>query len=416
MIGERVLRLALTFLIGVLVSRHLGPEGFGWLNGALATAALCTSLVDLGLDSVLRRELINRPDQRSQIMGSALALRAIVLGPVAILLAYLFWRAPDGLFMALGPCLILLLGPIFLSLDSWFRSQTKAKYTAWAQTATLTLSVFGRLILVWRQAPQAAFVWMQAIELLFLGFLLVSFYRKTGESMSAWRAHYAEIRLLWRDSWPFALVGFSSLFYSRIDIVLLQIIENGAAAGHYAAGQRFSELVTVLPMVLISSFFPQLNHLHSRDSISYARKLQWLASLCAALAVAAACALTLGAPWGIPMVLGEDYKDTIPLVMIGAWAGVFATLGAVRAQWVLLENLQIYALAYVGISALLNLTLNLWLIPAHGAVGAAVASVVTQGFAVLLIPTLFRPLRPGLRFLFRALCLRGLFTRLHRHE
>jgi len=81
------------------------------------------------------------------------------------------------------------------------------------------------------------------------------------------------------------------------------------------------------------------------------------------------------------------------VLAIGAATCIFAGLGAIRAQWLLLHGLQSYGFYFVGLGAALNLVLNAWLIPRSGAVGAAIASLVTQGFIVFIAPLCFAPAR-----------------------
>src|SRR4051812_34385078 len=73
---DQVLRMAAGLLVGVWVARYLGPENFGWLNYAIATVGIVTSLTSLGIGAVVVRELVRSPEETAAWMGTAFFLRA----------------------------------------------------------------------------------------------------------------------------------------------------------------------------------------------------------------------------------------------------------------------------------------------------------------------------------------------------
>ena len=89
------------------------------------------------------------------------------------------------------------------------------------------------------------------------------------------------------------------------------------------------------------------------------------------------------------------------MLTISGWNCVFAGLGAVRAQWLVLNHLQRFGLYYVLMGVGLNLALNALLIPRLGALGAATASLGTQCFVVLIAPLFFAETRASVILLLR---------------
>ena len=51
--------MILGFLVGAVVARHLGPDGFGRLSYAISLVTLAGFIVPLGLDGIARREILN---------------------------------------------------------------------------------------------------------------------------------------------------------------------------------------------------------------------------------------------------------------------------------------------------------------------------------------------------------------------
>ena len=75
LLGERILRMAISLFVGIYVARYLGPERFGLLSYALSFVWLFSSLASFGLDDILVRELVQRPEQRNNLLGTVFWLK-----------------------------------------------------------------------------------------------------------------------------------------------------------------------------------------------------------------------------------------------------------------------------------------------------------------------------------------------------
>ena len=72
---ERAVRFALGLFVGLLVARYLGPAGLGSLSYCLALVTLVGFLPALGLDAILKRDLIAAPEKTAELLASAFGLR-----------------------------------------------------------------------------------------------------------------------------------------------------------------------------------------------------------------------------------------------------------------------------------------------------------------------------------------------------
>ena len=83
LLGERVLRMAFSLFVGIYVARYLGPERFGLLSYALSFVWLFSALASFGLEDILVRELVRRPEQRNNLLGTVFWLKvcgSVVMG------------------------------------------------------------------------------------------------------------------------------------------------------------------------------------------------------------------------------------------------------------------------------------------------------------------------------------------------
>ena len=78
LMGNKLSLWGLGLLVGVWVARYIGVENLGKLNYALAVIYLCKPVVNLGLASIVVREVVTSPEKADTIMGTAFAMQLVV--------------------------------------------------------------------------------------------------------------------------------------------------------------------------------------------------------------------------------------------------------------------------------------------------------------------------------------------------
>ena len=75
LLAERVLRLFITLIIGLYVARYLGPIDFGKLSYATSFVGILSIFIQLGLDGIVVRDLVNNPKIKDKILGALFTLK-----------------------------------------------------------------------------------------------------------------------------------------------------------------------------------------------------------------------------------------------------------------------------------------------------------------------------------------------------
>jgi O-antigen/teichoic acid export membrane protein len=94
--------------------------------------------------------------------------------------------------------------------------------------------------------------------------------------------------------------------------------------------------------------------------------------------------MTLLSNWLVTVLYGDAYREAGQVLMIQVWAGMFVYLGMASGNWLIIENHQQLAFYRTFLGAIINIMLNLVLIPVYGLMGAAVATVISYMFAGFL--------------------------------
>jgi O-antigen/teichoic acid export membrane protein len=403
-VAEKVVRMAVALFVAVYVARYLGPHGFGVLSFAMSFVGLFAVFATLGVDEILVRNLVQEPDSFERLLGTAFTLRLVgAFALFALVTLAVQFTSSDKTTKALA--LIIAGGTLFQSfniIDFYFQSRVLARFTSFAQICTLFIGSAAKLSLIAAKASLIWFAWVTVFENATLALLLVLMYRRQRLNVYAWRFDIRLSLALLRDAWPLMLAGAAITVYMRIDQVMIKEMLDSEAVGNYAAAVRFSEACYFIPVALCSSLFPAIIHARSMGKEEYHDRLQKLCDLMIWLAVAIALPTTFLADWIISFLLGAPYHSTAGVLKIHVWAGVFVYLGVASGKWFLAENLQRYAFYRTLAGAIVNVFLNLILIPSMGIKGAALATVLSYFAAAYLSMAFFKPTKELFRLATRS--------------
>ncbi len=384
---DKILRMGVGFFVGVWVVRYLGPERYGALNFALAFVALFSVLANLGLEGIVVRDIVHDPSHRDETLASAFAMRLIGGGVTLILAVAMIAviRPKESIYWWLVG--IAATATIFQALDVidyWYQAEVKSKYTVYARNAAFLIIALLKIILLVTHAPLVAFAWAGFIEIALASLALLFVYRSQGQSLKPQMATISMAKRLLRQSWPLVVSSLFVVILMRIDQVMLGQMRGAKDVGIFSAALALSEIWYFVPMAITSSVFPAMVHAWKTDATLFYLRLKQLYLLMVWLSLAVAVPLTLFSGKFVAMIYGSEYRSSAVVLSIHCWAGIFLFLGVVSNMWYLLENLNRYTLYRCIVGATVNVVLNLVLIPAFGAKGAAISTLVAQAMASYL--------------------------------
>ena len=402
--ADKAIRLVVGVFVGMWVARYLGPTGYGIFNYGLAVAGLAATLPALGLDAIVRRELVRAPEAAGRILGTTFFLRlAIAVGVYVVLVAGAFAFEPEPLArLAIAMAGILLVHQAALAIDLWFQSRLLSKFTVIAHNVSFLICSALRVTLILLEAPLEWFLYLLGFEFFLASALLLVVYLRGRARTPPWQWDAGLARQLVGESWPLAVAGIATLIYVRIDQVMLRSISGPAETGIYAAGARIMEILHTLPLMLAASLAPGLVRART-DAADYERRMQRYFNLSAGTAWAAALLCAAVAPWFIPFFFGEAYASGGRMLVVLAFSLPLIALGVARQEYLVLEGRQHFQLATTLVGAALNVGLNFWAIPRWGGLGAAAVTIASHLVADLLTSALWPPARGIARWQFRAL-------------
>jgi O-antigen/teichoic acid export membrane protein len=384
--GEIAGKLASLVLFAVL-AREVGASELGVFVFAFAWVQLATIPIGLGLDRYLLRRLAQSGAAADQLFFNALYLKLTRAVPIALLSFALLFALDYGPSVRTA---VYILTP-GLILDSVSRTMF-ALFTAREQggliAGTVTVQRVGAAALGLAAlalgggviAVCATFTVGTAIGVA-VGFVLMS--RAGGVPERARAA--ADSRELRVESRPFALTDVLGTVLARLDAVLLSLLATSAAVGRYGAAYRLLEATFFISSAVTGAFTAMYARLSPTTEPTLRASVERSTKLTLALLVPPAVLFAgLAEPLG-RFLFGRDLEGAAdplrvlaPVVVLYGLATIGSTLAMVRLEP------RTFVRANVA-AVVVNVGLNLALIPPLDELGAAVAMLVTFAvFAAML--------------------------------
>jgi PST family polysaccharide transporter len=191
-------------------------------------------------------------------------------------------------------------------------------------------------------------------------------------------------KTLLKESWPLILNGLSVMIYMKIDQIMLGEMIGNTAVGIYSAATRISEVWYFIPVAIASSFAPSIYAAKEETESLYYGRVEKLLRLLVSISILVAVPMSFLSQPLVTMIFGSSYASAGSILSIHIWANVFISMKMATFHWFIAEGLNHLILQRALVGAIMNVVLNLFLIPAYSGVGAALATVISYGFASFL--------------------------------
>ncbi|MBA4377015.1 MAG: hypothetical protein C0401_12710 [Anaerolinea sp.] len=401
-----ILRIAsqlVTLATIIQLSRFLGPDGFGRYSFLYSGLFLILTLFNVnGLNDILVRDLSANPEERNSIYQNGLALK-LIAGCLAFIIAVILILTTDWINI---PKAVACFGALTLFVSftiGSFRQVWDVPYQVDFRMIPASLVNFsGRILflvsLIYIQSYVQMPIWIfsgfnpqitsslsKALTAIIIIQTLVEITAMTGMGALNRKYHYPmlpkwnpkTIRYLIVESWPLAVAGGFVMIYSKVNVLLLQFFLSERDVGLYAAPMRIADALVIIPTVFMVSAMPILSVLYkgSRqrfdDMVALSFRLMIICSL-----AAGAIAVFYSKPL-MELLYSAEYSSATPVMAILV-GGTLFTFGAILLSGILIVTGEQKLLMIIyALQTVINLGLNIWLIPKFGITGAAVASIFT---------------------------------------
>lgn len=404
LIACKVAETIFMLVVTMLQARIFGPIKFGLIAYAQSIVTVIVPLMQLGLNSILIRELVDHKDEEGVVMGSSITM-AMIAAPVAILLVLAFTAIVNGgsteTIIVCGLYSSLLIFQVFELLQYWFLAHYMSKYTALTCFGAYVVASIYRLLVLFINKSVYLYALSQAIYYLVIALVLLYFYKKLGGQKFKFDKSVAA--RLFDKSKFFLISSLAVTLYTQVDRVLLKNICGDEINGYYVAAITIVNMATFIFTAIIDSTQPDLIDKNSKDKKLFDEGMTRLYSVVIYLALLMCIVVDILAPFIIKIMYGADYLPSISLLRIVVWYGLFSFIGIARNVYIIAKNKQKYIWIISVLGAIFSILINYVLINSFGATGAALGAILVQIFVNVILGFVIKPIRKNNALMFKAL-------------
>jgi len=376
----------LAFALIPFASRYLGEAGFGIYSLATAIGFFVSLLTDLGMSTLLTREISKRKKLAAPIFSYFLGIKSVlVVITVGILLIYLKVGGIEK--VAFHTIIIFSISSIISSYTqnafSVFRGYEKIQYETIGVSVDKLLSVIiGIVFLVLGFDIRifiSSFLIASTIKLL-ISFIIL----KKKFIHIEFRFNYKRSLPLLGAAIPFGISVLLAVCYNYFDILMLSVMTNFQDVGWYSGSHKFLNLTTLIPTVLSTAFLPQL----SVSFNDYKKLTELFIKGCQYLfifSIPMIPVVLLLARWIVLTFLGSKFEGSIISLRLLVFAAFAQMLNVFFVSLFAAINKQKKIMHFQIVGLIINLILNFILIPIISYSGAAIATIVTEWSILILI-------------------------------
>jgi PST family polysaccharide transporter len=197
----------------------------------------------------------------------------------------------------------------------------------------------------------------------------------------------------------------------RIDQVLIGQMLNDKQVGIYSAAARISEVWYFVPFAISTSMLPLLVESRKQNEALYYEKLQKYSNVLALIAIGFVVVITILAGPITRALYGPAYAGSAGVLRVLIWSGSLIPVATTWSYWMLLENRTKTMFYFNAFGAILNVILNLLLIPHFGIIGSAYATLISYNAWLFVLCPFMKSQRKVLGMMLKAMSLVWLFSR-----
>lgn len=377
LLGEAT--LVLTFVFYALIARVLGPAQNGVFTAAVSLAGILAVFIQFGLPPLLTREVAGDPARASGDTLLFLSIQAINTLPVLLVLPFILGALSftrEGAVV----CYIMIGAELLRSAKMLWRGVMKGH--GWFHMEAISVGI--ERLFVALCAGIVLFATRNLIPVvatLVIARLMdnigISFY--LNRKVRIWsRVHKKAITAIYAKAYPFALHGLLWILYYQVDVIMLKAMAPAEEVGYYGAAFRALEIFTSLPRVVFYVAFTRFAETHARNPAELPLHAYQSVRMLMFFVLPVLVIAGYAQPIMIRLIFGTAYLRSIILMAVLLPSLSVKMFSILSEEYLLATGREKRLVPLMFAAAASNILINLILIPRHGALGAAIATGITE--------------------------------------
>ncbi len=376
---SRLILGGISLVIISFLTRSLGPAGYGDYSLIFAYLYIFTTLADLGLYTILIRDISRPQADESGILSNIFSLRLMAIVfflVVGIFISIFLPYSKDVKIGVIAASIFAVLSSLYQILTAVFQKYLKLYYVSIADVVARLCQLLLIFYIVKIGYNFLAFVWVIVISEFIHFFLLFLFTQKLVKVNLVFKPAYW-LKIL-KTSVPVAISLVFTLLYFKIDTVLLSFMKPAQDVGIYSVAYKVLEVVIFLPAIYAGLLMPALSRYALENISQFTKTYRRGFNALSVFALPTMAYLFLRADDVIRIMGGDKFDQAGSVLKILSLAIMLIFFGNLGGNSLVALDLQKKSIWIYFAGAIFNVAGNLLLIPTYSYFAAAWITVSTE--------------------------------------
>jgi O-antigen/teichoic acid export membrane protein len=361
-------------------ARYLGPERYGTIAFALAFTSIFGVITDLGINTLTIREVARNKNSATTFLGNLLLIKsilAIITVAFIVVAVNLTGHERIEIDVTYLISISIILSAFNGAFNSLFQAFERIEYISIGSVLSNISMLLG-----------AGYVISQGFGV--IGFACIYVFSSTlglaytlfiANRLHLTHALQIDREMIWpmmKEALPFGITALSGMIYTYADSIMLSSLQGNEVVGWYNAPYRLMLMMLFIPNVINVVIFPVMSRYFTSSPsflrLIYTKYLKFMLILSLPLGMGT----TLIADKIILFIFGVGFENSIVALKIIIWTIVLTFIGAAFARLLESVNQQRIITKISIVCMVVNVLLNILLIPKFSYIGSSFVTVFTE--------------------------------------
>ena len=242
-----------------------------------------------------------------------------------------------------------------------------------------------KLLAIYLQYDFLFFFQLTVLETL-LQILLFGYFFFKGNNLIINKKIFRILKIIIIESFPLFLTSLVIILYVRIDQVMIEYFIGFEQLGQYSASVRLVDMVYMFSPILLTSLYPFISKQYKQNKDLYTQYVKNFIYLFSFMSMPIVFFTLLYGDELINLIFSDKFDNASLILKVLILSTPFVFWNSLLYKVLIIEKMMKINFYSSLASLFVNVILNYFLIPMYGAVGASIATVISYGFFIFIIP------------------------------
>ncbi|MGL5231372.1 MAG: flippase [Cetobacterium sp.] len=385
LVVDKFLILFLQFFVGVKIANYYGSQVYGEYSYAMAIVGFSPIILEI-INGRVVKEFYEGDFNKT--VSSVTTFRNVLsfLLFLGAAISYPFLKENMSLYLIL---LLLCFDNLLLTttagIESYFEYKLLSKNIVISNNIVKVASYILQYIGLILEFSIIMIPIIRVLGSLLRMVILKRFYYKVFKEKVKFILDKKLIKILVKDSYYLWISFIAFVVYTQIDKIMIGRMLGVEEVGIYSIAIQLSGVLIILIGPFQNSIYPKMMELYRKDYNSYSTLYLKVNTVFTQLYMVLSILSIVAVKYLFPHIYAAEYSPAILCYSIMTISVFFKANGALQTGHMTLKRITKKSFYKTLFGLVLNIVLNLTLIPKYGINGAAMATSITQIFTIFIV-------------------------------